>query len=103
MNMDLQTNKMFTVDLNALESMDGYSEFQGQAGVGEGAYLGYRASVLPDNTYGIRKLLVNAAINNIPCRVAIEPLMVSLSPNWPNCQIMSLYRSLGHEQLFFNQ
>ena len=81
MNMDLQTNKMFTVDLDALESMDGYSEFQGQAGVGEGAYLGYRVSVLPDNTYGIRKLLVNAAINNIPCRVAIEPLMVSLSPH----------------------
>jgi len=68
MNMDLQTNRMFTVDLNALESIDGCSEFQGQAAVGEGAYLGYQASsVLPDNTYGIRKVLVNAAINNISC------------------------------------
>lgn len=82
MNMDLQTNRMFTVDLNPLESIDGCSEFQGQAGVGEGAYLGYRASsVLPDSTYGIRKVLVNAAINNISCRVVIEPLMVSLSPH----------------------
>ena len=68
MNMDLQTNRMFTADLNPLESIDGYSEFQGQAGVGEGVYPGYRASsVLPDNTYGIRKVLVNAAINNISC------------------------------------
>ena len=68
MNMDLQPNSMFTVDLNPLESIDGCSEFQGQAGVGEGAYLGYRASsVLPDNTYGIRKVLVNAAINKISC------------------------------------
>ena len=32
---------MFTVDLNPLESIDWCSEFQGQAGVGEGAYLGY--------------------------------------------------------------
>ena len=48
MNMDLRTNRMFTVDLNPIESIDGCSEFQGQAGVGEGAYLGYRASsVLP--------------------------------------------------------
>jgi len=45
MNMDLQTNRMFTVDLNPLESIDGCSEFQGQAGVGEGAYPGYRASL----------------------------------------------------------
>ena len=68
MNMDLQTNRMFTVDLNALESIYGCGEFQGQAGVGEGAYPGYQASsVLPDNTYGIRKVLVNAAINNISC------------------------------------
>jgi hypothetical protein len=67
MNMDLQTNRMFSVDLNPLESIDG-CEFQGQAGVGEGAYPGYRASsVLPDNTHGIRKVLVNVALNKISC------------------------------------
>jgi len=41
MNMDLRANRMFTVDLNPLESIDWCSEFQGQAGVGDGAYLGY--------------------------------------------------------------
>lgn len=68
MNMDLRTNRMFTEDMNPIESIDGCSEFQGQAGVGEGAYLEYRASsVLPNNTYGIRKESVNAAINIISC------------------------------------
>ena len=68
MSMDLRINRKVTVDLNPLEGTDGCSEFQGQAGVGEGAYLGYQASsVLPDNAYGIRKVLVNAAINNISC------------------------------------
>lgn len=67
MNMGLRTNRMFTVDLIPLEGIDGCSEFQGQAGVGvEGAYLGYRASsVFSDNTYGLRKVLVNAVINKI--------------------------------------
>ena len=66
MNMDLRTNRMFTVEMNPIESIDGCSEFQGQAGVGEGAYLGYRASsVLSDNTDGLRKVLVNAVINKM--------------------------------------
>lgn len=66
MNMDLRMNRKVTVDLNPLEGTDGCSEFQGEAGVGESAYLGYRASsVLSDNTDGLRKVLVNAVINQI--------------------------------------
>lgn len=56
-------DRMVTVDLNP-QGIKGCSEFQGEAGVGEGAYLGYRASsVLPYNTDGPRKVLVNAVIN----------------------------------------
>ncbi|MPZ08074.1 MAG: hypothetical protein GEU26_16935 [Nitrososphaeraceae archaeon] len=64
--MDLRINRKVTVGLNPLEGTDGCSEFQGEAGVIEGAYLRYRASsVLSDNTYGLRKVLVNAVINKI--------------------------------------
>jgi hypothetical protein len=66
MNMDLRINRKVTVGLNPLEGTDGCSEFQREAGVREGAYLGYRASsVLSDNTDGLRKVLVNAVINKM--------------------------------------
>ncbi|MGH9927428.1 MAG: hypothetical protein ACRD5B_18840 [Nitrososphaeraceae archaeon] len=54
MNMDLRMNRMVAVDLNPQEGTDGCSEFQVEAGVGGGAYLGYQASsVLSDNTNGL--------------------------------------------------
>jgi hypothetical protein len=54
MNMDLRMNRMVAVDLNPQEGADGCSEFQDEAGVGGGAYLGYQASsVLSDNANGL--------------------------------------------------
>lgn len=65
MNMDLRINRKVTVDLNPLEGTDGCSEFQREAGVRQAAYLGYRASLLSDNTDGLRKVLVNAVIDKM--------------------------------------
>jgi hypothetical protein len=54
MNMGLRMNRMVAVDLNPQEGTNGCSEFQVEAGVGGGAYLGYQASsVLSDNTNGL--------------------------------------------------
>ncbi|MGH9995152.1 MAG: hypothetical protein ACRD4J_07945 [Nitrososphaeraceae archaeon] len=53
-NMDLRMNRMVAIDLNPQEDIDGGSEFQVEAGVGGGAYLGYQASsVLSGNTNGL--------------------------------------------------